>query len=112
MRHLKVGALMSDDVVSAVPATPFRDVAKLLAEHGISGVPVLDEDDRVLGVISESDLLARRELTARGLMTAPAVTVHAEETVPDAARLMVRRGVERLPVVDEEERLVGNRYPA
>ncbi|MFE5481026.1 CBS domain-containing protein [Streptomyces sp. NPDC056527] len=107
MRHMKVGGLMTDEVVSAVPATPFREVVRLLAEHEISGVPVVDEDDHVLGVVSESDLLARRELTARELMTAPAITVHAEEAVGDAARLMVRRGVERLPVVDEEERLVG-----
>lgn len=107
MKHLKVGSLMTDTVVSVVPGTSFRDVAKLLAEHDITGVPVIDEDDHVVGVVSESDLLARRRLTARELMTAPAVTVHAEETVADAARLMVRRGVERLPVVDEEERLVG-----
>ncbi|MFF7780089.1 CBS domain-containing protein [Streptomyces tanashiensis] len=107
MKHMMVGGLMTDDVVSAVPVTSFREVAKMLAEHDISGVPVVDEDDRVVGVVSESDLLARHELTARDLMTTPAVTVHAEETVADAARLMVRRGVERLPVVDEEERLVG-----
>ncbi|MFD4319063.1 CBS domain-containing protein [Streptomyces sp. NPDC058548] len=107
MKHMKVGSLMTDDVVSAVLATPFRQVARMLAEHEISGVPVVDEDDHVIGVVSESDLLARRELTARDLMTTPAVTVHAEETVADAARLMVRRGVDRLPVVDEEERLVG-----
>ncbi|MFI1658124.1 CBS domain-containing protein [Streptomyces sp. NPDC020472] len=107
MKHMKVGGLMTDDVVSAVPAMSFRGVAKLLAEHEISGVPVVDDDEHVVGVVSESDLLARHELTARDLMTTPAVTVHAEETVADAARLMVRRGVERLPVVDEEERLVG-----
>ncbi|MEU6933715.1 CBS domain-containing protein [Streptomyces sp. NPDC046385] len=107
MKHMKVGGLMSDDVVSAVPSTPFKHVAKLLAEHDISGLPVVDEDEHVIGVVSESDLLARRRSSARELMTAPAVTVYAEETVADAARLMVRRGVERLPVVDEEERLVG-----
>ncbi|WP_370415929.1 CBS domain-containing protein [Streptomyces fradiae] len=107
MKQMKVGGLMTDNVLSAVPATSFREVAKMLAEHDISGVPVVDDDDHVVGVVSESDLLARHELTARDLMTTPAVTVHAEETVADAARLMVRRGVERLPVVDEEERLVG-----
>lgn len=48
-----------------------------------------------------------KHMKVSGLMTVPAVTVHAEESVADAARLMVRRGVERLPVVDEEERLVG-----
>ncbi|MFE0642415.1 CBS domain-containing protein [Streptomyces sp. NPDC058877] len=107
MKHMKVGGLMTDGVVSALPATSFRDVVKMLAENDISGVPVVDGDDRVVGVVSESDLLARHDLTAGELMTSPAVTVHAEETVADAARLMVRRGVERLPVVDEEERLVG-----
>ncbi|MFF9912336.1 CBS domain-containing protein [Streptomyces sp. NPDC013457] len=107
MRQTKVGGLMTDEVVSAISSSSFRDVAKLLAAHDISGVPVVDADDRVLGVVSESDLLARRELTAGELMTTPAVTVHAEQTVADAARLMVRRCVERLPVVDEEERLVG-----
>ncbi|MFK3728710.1 CBS domain-containing protein [Streptomyces sp. NPDC088090] len=107
MKHLKVGGLMTDDVISAVPDTSFRDVAKLLAEHDISGLPVVDADDHVVGVVSESDLLARRALTARDVMSAPAVTVHAQEAAADAARLMVRRGVERLPVVDEEERLVG-----
>ncbi|MFE1270163.1 CBS domain-containing protein [Streptomyces sp. NPDC058758] len=107
MKRLKVGGVMTDDVVSAVPDTSFRDVAKLLAEHDISGLPVVDADDHVVGVVSESDLLARRALTARDVMSAPAVTVHAEEAAADAARLMVRRGVERLPVVDEEERLVG-----
>ncbi|WP_086830430.1 CBS domain-containing protein [Streptomyces sp. NRRL B-24572] len=107
MKHMKIGGLMTSDVVSAVTATSFREIAKLLAEHDISGVPVVDEDDHVVGVVSESDLLAHHELTARDLMTNPAVTVHAEETVADAARLMVRRGVERLPVVDVEDRLVG-----
>ncbi|MFH8253934.1 CBS domain-containing protein [Streptomyces roseolus] len=107
MRHLKVGGLMTDDVVTAPPDTSFRDVAKLLAEYDIGGLPVVDADDHVVGVVSESDLLARRALTVRGVTSAPAVTVHAEEAAADAARLMVRRGVERLPVVDEEERLVG-----
>ncbi|MGW2177551.1 CBS domain-containing protein [Streptomyces sp. NPDC001732] len=107
MKRMKVGGLMTDDVVSVLPKTSFGEVAKLLAEHDIGGLPVVDEDDHVVGVVSGSDLLARRMLTALELMSVPAVTVHAEESVADAARLMVRRGVARLPVVDEEERLVG-----
>ncbi|MGW7368795.1 CBS domain-containing protein, partial [Streptomyces sp. NPDC054841] len=136
MRHSKVGSLMAGEVVSVVPSTPFKAVAKQLAEHDISGLPVLDEDDRVVGVISESDLLVRQAsaggsgheqhmprhgadagtgpdddkrdaLTAAHLMTAPAVTVHADDTVTQAARTMLRRSVERLPVVDDEDRLVG-----
>ncbi|MCX5126935.1 CBS domain-containing protein [Streptomyces sp. NBC_00347] len=119
---------MTDEVVSVVTSTSFKDVAKLLAQHDISGLPVLDEEDRVLGVVSESDLIGRKAaepplmseasdgresflsetpFTAGEVMSAPAVTVHAEETAAGAARLMARRGVERLPVVDDEDRLVG-----
>ncbi|MFB8032903.1 CBS domain-containing protein [Streptomyces sp. NPDC056004] len=122
MKHIRVGDLMTDDVISVVPLTPFKEVAKLLAEHDISGLPVLDDEDRVVGVVSESDLLGRQaaghsdagaadlpeaEFTAAEIMSAPAVTVHAQESAPEAARLMTRSGVERLPVVDDEERLVG-----
>ncbi|WP_371614055.1 CBS domain-containing protein [Streptomyces sp. NBC_00454] len=107
MKHAKVGFLMTDEVVSVLGRTPSADVAALLVEHEISGVPVLDADERVLGVISRTDLLVQDHLTAEDLMTAPAVTVHAEQTVTEAARLITRRGVTRLPVVDEEDRLVG-----
>ena len=138
MKLSKVGSVMVGEVISVTPATPFKDVAKLLAEHDITGLPVLDDDGRVLGVISESDLLVRQAsaggadqeqqgrrhgrtvgsiedrrddkrdgLTAGLLMSAPAITVHAEDTVAKAARTMLRRGVERLPVVDDRDRLVG-----
>jgi CBS domain-containing protein len=125
MKHIKVGDLMTAEVVSVVPTDSFKDVAKLLAQHNISGLPVLDSEDRVLGVISESDLLVRQTgseptvgaspdgagrptpTNAGAVMSSPAVTVFADESVSGAARLMTRRGVERLPVVDEESRLVG-----
>ncbi|MFE3945490.1 CBS domain-containing protein [Streptomyces sp. NPDC059118] len=122
MKHIEVGDLMTDEVVSVVSLTSFKEVAKLLAQHDISGLPVLDDEDRVLGVVSESDLLSRQgaghpvtdatapsgaEFTAAEIMSTPAVTVHAEESAPEAARLMTRSGVERLPVVDDEDRLVG-----
>ncbi|MEU3341808.1 CBS domain-containing protein [Streptomyces sp. NPDC006668] len=134
MRPVKVGALMVGDVVAVHPETPFKEVARLLGRHRISGLPVTDEEDRVLGVISETDLVLHqsrpepgspggwlgrvrdgmrhggaksRARTAGELMSKPAVTVHADATATEAARVMMRHGVERLPVVDEEDRLVG-----
>ncbi|MFF4537179.1 CBS domain-containing protein [Streptomyces aureus] len=137
MRHDKIGSVMTTDVVRAEYGTPFKEVARLLAEHRISGLPVVDEDDKVIGVLSETDLLthtastpdpyepdhhtrftgltpgARRRAaknkarTAGGLMTVPAVTVHADDSLVRAARTMAQRHVERLPVLDEEDRLVG-----
>ena len=137
MRHNKVGSVMTTDVVRAEHDTPFKEVAQLLAAHRISGLPVVDEDDKVVGVLSETDLVmhqatapdpyepkrraglaaltpgAKRQAakgkarTAGQLMTHPPVTVHADDTIVQAARTMARRRVERLPVLDEEDRLVG-----
>lgn len=122
MKHLNVADLMTDEVVSVAPDTAFKEVAKLLAQYDVSGLPVLDDEDRVVGVVSQTDLLAHAGTaaqpprqssapagppTAGDVMSAPAVTIHAEETAADAARLLTRRAIERLPVVDEEDRLVG-----
>ncbi|MEU2776366.1 CBS domain-containing protein, partial [Streptomyces sp. NPDC007162] len=137
MKHDKVGSVMTSDVVSAVYGTPFKEVARLLAGHRISGLPVIDEDDKVIGVISETDLMERQAgtpdpsdpphpsrlaaltpsgrrqaakaqaRTAGQLMTRPPVTVHADNTIVEAARTMAGSHVERLPVLDEEDRLVG-----
>ena len=60
MKHMKIGSLMVDDVVKAEYDTPFKEVARLLGEHHISGLPVVDEDEKVIGVISETDLMARQ----------------------------------------------------
>lgn len=134
MKHNKVGSVMTTDVVRADYGTPFKEVARLLAAHRISGLPVVDEDDRVIGVISETDLITRQAATpgprrrfsfpglTRGarrqaakanartagrLMTEPPVATHADDTIVEAARTMARHQVERLPVLDEEDRLVG-----
>lgn len=137
MKHNKVGSVMTTEVVRATYGTPFKEVARLLGEHRISGMPVVDEDDRVVGVISETDLMARQAQapdpyaprkrfrfadltrgakhraakatarTAGRLMSEPPVTVHADDTIVEAARTMAQHHVERLPVLDEEQRLVG-----
>ncbi|GAA3207161.1 hypothetical protein GCM10020256_02660 [Streptomyces thermocoprophilus] len=65
MKHDKVGSVMTTDVVRATYGTPFKEVAQLLAEHGVSGLPVVDEDGKVVGVVSETDLLARQADAAR-----------------------------------------------
>ncbi|MFZ3468733.1 CBS domain-containing protein [Streptomyces sp. 4.24] len=107
MKHTQVGEVMTADVVSVDRSATFREIAKLLADHDVTGLPVVDEDDRVVGVVSESDLLARKALTAADIMSAPAVTVHAQESVSEAGQLMTRLGLQRLPVTDEQERLIG-----
>ena len=137
MKHNKVGSVMTTEVVRAEYGTPFKEVARLLGDHRISGLPVVDEDEQVIGVISETDLMARqaetpdpfepkkhhwpfsvtrasrqratkaRARTAGQLMTEPPLTVHADNTIVEAARTMAQHHVERMPVLDEEHRLVG-----
>src|SRR5690242_15103023 len=60
MELTKIGAFMTYDVVAAQYGTPCKDVVRLLREHRISGLPVIDEDDKVIGVISETDLMQRQ----------------------------------------------------
>ncbi|MEU1663831.1 CBS domain-containing protein [Streptomyces sparsogenes] len=108
MKHRKIGNVMTDEVVRVGSGAPPQEVTELLARHRIGGVPVVDEDDKVLGVVSGTDLRAESGARAVGeLMSRPAVTVRPQDSVVDAARTMARNGVERLPVIDEEDRLVG-----
>src|SRR5689334_11672281 len=88
---------MQKDVVAVEPLTPLDDVARLLVEQDISGVPVVD-GTHVLGVVSRDDL-EREARTAADAMSSPAVVVEPRWHIAEAARLMVTHSVSRLPVV-------------
>lgn len=111
----RVQNVMTTKMVVAHPTTPVKQVAGLLAAQGLSALPVVDGRGRVVGVVSEADLLANSQLLADGrggvtageVMTSPAVTVTPQATVTEAARRMQTSGVKRLPVVAGSGRLVG-----
>jgi CBS domain-containing protein len=127
----RVSSVMTARPVVASETTGFKEIAGLLAEYRISALPVVDDVGRLVGVVSEADLLLkeafglgvkhhlvessrmRREhvkagaLLARDLMTSPAVTIGADAPIVQAARVMHDKAVKRLPVVDEEGRVVG-----
>ncbi|MFJ9582508.1 CBS domain-containing protein [Streptomyces acidicola] len=131
MHHRTVAELMTRDVVRARRDLTFKEIVKLLTDHDVTAVPVVDEQDRPLGVVSEVDLLRKSAdqadasgLTpiphlqawerakaegarAEELMSAPAVCARPDWTVVEAARLMEVRQVKRLPVVDDADRLLG-----
>jgi len=121
----RVGGVMTTRVVSVNLRTPYKRIAALLAQHQVSGVPVLVLGGHVAGVVSEADLLSAQErrlreaqlesgghfrrhadvkkhwgLTAGELMTSPAITTHPDAPLPAAARLMSSRHIKRLPVVE------------
>ncbi|MFY9887638.1 MAG: CBS domain-containing protein [Streptosporangiaceae bacterium] len=129
--HSRVRDLMTADVISVDRNTAFKDVAGLLVENDISGVPVLWPGRQVTGVVTEGDLITAKDkragteknwmgakryasdhsrylrLTAAELMTSPAVTIHPDATIASAARVMRQRHVKRLPVVDPSRNLIG-----
>ncbi|WP_327365569.1 CBS domain-containing protein [Streptomyces sp. NBC_01217] len=112
MRHRSVLDLMTPTAVSVQRGTTFKEIARLLDEYGVTAVPVVDEKDRPVGVVSEADLLHRRDSgaganTAVGLMSHPAITAEPEWSAVRAARVMEKHKVKRLPVVDGEGRLIG-----
>ncbi|WP_081237835.1 CBS domain-containing protein [Streptomyces viridosporus] len=125
-----VSDVMSHTVVAVGRDAPFKEVIQLIEQWKVSALPVLEGEGRVVGVVSEADLLPKEEfrdsdpdrflqlrrlpdlakagaLTAGELMSAPAVTVHADATVAQAARVMAQRKVKRLPVVNDEGLLEG-----
>jgi CBS domain-containing protein len=130
--RMKIRDVMVREVTTVAPETSLKDVASVLAERGISGLPVVDSGGAVVGVVSEADILVKERAgsgrrggvlgwllgtsgvdeaaklearTAGEAMTSPAITVEPDRSVAYAAGVMVDRGVNRLPVVDGGELL-------
>ena len=124
-----VSDVMTRNVVAVRKDAGFKDIVQVMRARRFSAFPVLDSDDKVVGVVSEDDLLVREGvsgpgtgprfllrradramaagLTAADLMTTPAITIRPEAGVAEAARTMHTRHVKRLPVVTGDGRLVG-----
>lgn len=128
--HSLVKDVMTKDVVAVREMARYKDIVAVMRQQRISALPVLDEEDHLVGIVSEADLLLkeagqeaaaghwmsrgrRRErvkaagVTAADLMTKPAVAIGPHESVAAAARRMNDHRVKRLPVVDKAGRLVG-----
>jgi CBS domain-containing protein len=125
-----VNDVMTTTVIAVKQGASFKEVAALLRKYRVSAFPVLDDNQKVIGVVSEADLLAKAALnadrggaitamvhhnelkkadgvTAGDLMSSNVVTVKPDDTVEQAARLMYHLQVKRLPVVDAGGYLVG-----
>ena len=122
--------VMSTHVMAVRPNAPYKEIAAMLHEQRVSAFPVIDENNKVIGMVSETDLLAKEAfegtvprtpqsptqdslrtrvnaVTAAGLMTKPPVTIGPDEPVTRAARLMFDRRVKRLPVTSDDGTLIG-----
>lgn len=129
----KVADIMTRKVVAVREGTTFKEIAAKLRDEQVSAFPVIDDDRKVIGVVSEGDLIAKeaaagdgqdytgplagllhrhelekaRGVTAGQLMSEPPITIGLEDPVAQAAQVMYDRRVKRLPVVDTEGRLIG-----
>lgn len=135
----RAGHIMTKEVITVKPADEVEKAARLLLEHKISGLPVVDEENRVVGMISEGDLVIREKevkapafsevlggviflesqkrffeelkktiaLTVEELMSRRIFTVDEEATLEEVATIMSKKGVNRVPVVDGDNRLLG-----
>ena len=125
-----VADVMTRTVLVVPRSAPFKQIVRAMREYRVSAVPVTDTDGTIVGLVSEADLILREDpsvlephsfegrtrreerrkaeaVVAGDLMTVPAVTVDARSSAGDAARLMHRHDVKRLPVVDPEGHIVG-----
>jgi CBS domain-containing protein len=131
MTERRVRDVMTRKVVAVREGTPFKELVALLTERKFAALPVVDTAHRVVGIVSEEDLLFKEEFhddpdrmvkrrwwrglpkykaaatDAHEVMRSPATVISADATIVEAARLMDARGVKRLPVVDTNDALVG-----
>lgn len=133
LRQVTAREIMNRNVAWVKVDTPLKEVAELMAQRGISGMPVLDGAGRVVGVISEKDFLrgmaqgvssfmgvvadclqekgctalALRERTGADLMSSPAITVNEDTSILKIAGIFKERNINRAPVLDAQGRLAG-----
>jgi CBS-domain-containing membrane protein len=130
--RMTVADVMTREVVTIIPETPVKMVGELLRRYNVSGLPVVDATGLIVGIVTEADLLLgsegatgerfepltspRRERverakataeTAAEAMTSPAVVITCNAPLAAAARMMRKHGIKRLPVVDNDDRLIG-----
>lgn len=132
-RHRTVADVMTARVHVASPSTPFKLLVRLIEENRVSAIPIVDQHGIPIGVVSESDLILKERrgelesgsnilhigrghqrkvaksvgLVASDLMTAPPITVRADASLAEAARLMQQRNIRRLVVVDDRGLIAG-----
>ncbi|QNS08461.1 CBS domain-containing protein [Streptomyces xanthii] len=111
---------MTHTAVAIGENAPYKEIVALMDQWKVSALPVLAGEGRVIGVVSEADLLVKESFRGKDprpedfaaaakagavrageLMSSPAVTVHANATLAEAARIMAQRKVKRLPVVND-----------
>lgn len=132
LRKIIVREIMTEKVVTVRGDTEIKEAARLLSENRISGMPVIDDSGKVIGIVTEADILAsagikrehrfmdtlkhlfgepvpsgRKGEYVKEIMTSPAITTYSDADIRDIAKILDEKRIKRLPVVDKEGRLIG-----
>ncbi len=95
--------IMTKDVIAVNPLTPVKSLAKILSKNHISGAPVVDKSGKVLGVVSEADILARSGKQVKSIMSKRVIGVIEDTPVEEIASLMTTHKVKRIPIMRGEK---------
>ncbi|MBI3968232.1 MAG: CBS domain-containing protein [Chloroflexi bacterium] len=98
--------IMARDVLTVTPETSIAAAADLLGQHRIGGMPVVDGEGTLVGMVSVYDIIGKRGKVVSDVMTVGAITIDEDTTLPEMAQIMFERKIRRLPVV-VEGKLVG-----
>jgi len=107
--RLHISSVMVKDVITVPETMQLDEVARLMLENGIGSVPVMDEDDKMVGIVSKADFvtlavgIAFDKITVKEIMTKELVVVSPTDRLVHARRQMMEAHVGRVPVVDEED---------
>jgi CBS domain-containing protein len=95
--------IMTRDVITVSPTTRVKNLAMLLIKNQISGAPVAGKDGKIIGVVSEADIVAKKGKDVKAIMSTNIISVTEDTAVEDIAKLMTTHRIKRLPVMRGEE---------
>ncbi|QLH83278.1 CBS domain-containing protein [Halosimplex pelagicum] len=114
MEDIFVARLMSSDLQTVGPDTLVEDAAEQMRDNGVGSLVVVDEDNQLLGILTTTDFVdivakskPKAQTTVERYMTTDVITTSAQTSIVDAADLMIEHGIHHLPVVDDEEGVIG-----
>ena len=92
--------IMTRDIITVSPSMKVKDLAMTLIKNQISGAPVASKDGKILGVVSEADIISKKGKDVRTIMSKKVISVSEDATVEEVAQLMTTHAIKRLPVMN------------
>jgi CBS domain-containing protein len=92
--------IMTRDIITVSPTMKVKDLAMTLIKNQISGAPVAAKNGKILGVVSEADILAKKGKDVKAIMSNKVISVNEDAAVEEIAQLMTTHSIKRLPVMN------------